>query len=208
MAKLQNCRKCKRLRDNLRQIKKQFPSYHCLPVSPIGNNNAQILIVGLAPGKHGANASGIPFSGDDSGVFLFNTLTRFGLAETDADQKLSLLNCRITNAVKCFPPDNKPNAEEINQCNRFLKEEINQTEVRVIIALGAIAHKAILKALDKKIRDYPFGHLNRFQIDNKYLIDSYHCSKYNTQTKRLTQPMFDDVFNEVQIYLDEFTREL
>ncbi len=194
------CRLCQRLATFLDQVKADYPAYHARPVAPFGAPDAQLLIVGLAPGMHGANATGRPFTGDHAGILLYETLHRFGFASApesrSADDGLALHNCRITNAVKCLPPQNKPVGAEINACNGFLREELQMLAGNsVILALGSIAHKAVVKACDGRQKDYLFGHAAEHQLPNGLrLLDSYHCSRYNTQTKRLTTKMFHDVF--------------
>lgn len=205
-----NCKQCKRLVRFLKQVKKQHPNYYCQPVPSFGDPEAELLIVGLAPGMHGANASGRPFTGDASGEMLYRTLHDFSLASAeesiDMNDGLRLFNCRISNAVKCLPPENKPVAEEINNCNVYLQVEISRLpDNAVIIALGSIAHNAVLKALSVNRKDHPFGHECEYLIDSpqgrRIVISSYHCSRYNTQTKRLTQPMFNRVFRRARKYL-------
>ncbi|MBL3528517.1 MAG: uracil-DNA glycosylase [gamma proteobacterium endosymbiont of Lamellibrachia anaximandri] len=194
------CRLCPRLATFLDQVKADYPAYHARPVAPFGAPDAQLLIVGLAPGMHGANATGRPFTGDHAGILLYETLHRFGFASApesrSADDGLTLHNCRITNAVKCLPPQNKPVGAEINACNGFLREELQMLAGNsVILALGSIAHKAVVKACDGRQKDYLFGHAAEHQLPNGLrLLDSYHCSRYNTQTKRLTTKMFQEVF--------------
>jgi len=194
-----DCRKCKRLAEFLDEVKEKNPDYFALPVPAYGAKNAKLLIVGLAPGMHGANRTGRPFTGDFAGVLLYETLHEFGFSNKSEsislDDGLKLKNCRITNAVKCLPPQNKPTGEEINICNSFLAEELDTLKKgSVIIALGSIAHNAVLKAKGLKLSQYKFGHNVQHDLDNVTLIDSYHCSRYNTQTKRLTPAMFKDVF--------------
>ncbi|WP_177419222.1 uracil-DNA glycosylase [endosymbiont of Lamellibrachia barhami] len=194
------CRLCPRLATFLDQVKADYPAYHARPVAPFGAPDAQLLIVGLAPGMHGANATGRPFTGDHAGILLYETLHRFGFASApesrSADDGLTLHNCRITNAVKCLPPQNKPVGAEINACNGFLREELQMLAGNsVILALGSIAHKAVVKACDGRQKDYLFGHAAEHQLPSGLrLLDSYHCSRYNTQTKRLTPKMFHAVF--------------
>ena len=194
-----NCTQCPRLASFLTEVKTKHPDYHCRPVAPFGDDAARVLIVGLAPGMHGANATGRPFTGDHAGILLYETLYEFGFStaptSVSADDGLKLLNCRITNAVKCLPPQNKPVGAEINTCNHFLKNELEaMADNSVIIALGSIAHNAVVKALSLKQKDFKFGHLNQHEISVGTLLDSYHCSRYNTQTKRLTPDMFKQVF--------------
>ena len=163
-----------------------------------GPLDAAILFVGLAPGMHGANRTGRPFTGDYAGILLYKTLHKYGLAShagsDDPADGLVLRDCRISNAVKCLPPQNKPTPAEIRQCNRFLANELRLHPPRVIVALGRIAHDAVLAALELKGRAYPFGHHASHDLPSGVkLIDSYHCSRYNTQTKRLTDTMFEAV---------------
>jgi uracil-DNA glycosylase family 4 len=199
-----DCVSCPRLAGFLADIREQYPDYHGLPVAPFGDENPDLLIVGLAPGMHGANATGRPFTGDFAGVLLYETLYKTGFSnQPDSEHVgdgLELINCRITNAVKCLPPQNKPTGAEINQCNGYLKAELNsQSGKRILIALGSVAHNAILKALGLKLSAYKFGHAAEHQLPDGFtLIDSYHCSRYNTQTKRLTAQMFEQVFERAQ----------
>ena len=201
-----SCRECPRLSDYLDEVKQASPKYFCRPVPPFGDPKAQLLIVGLAPGRHGANATGRPFTGDYAGVLLYETLYKFGYASADASHDihdgLTLTNCRITNAVKCLPPQNKPVGDEEKRCNHFLAAEMAEPELKVILALGSLAHRSILRCFGEKLNRYGFGHNEGHQLDNGLrLIDSYHCSRYNTQTKRLTEPMFHDVFDHIKSVL-------
>lgn len=201
-----NCRRCPRLAIFLDDVRDQHPDYHGLPVAPFGDENARLLIVGLAPGMHGANATGRPFTGDHAGVILYETLHRYGYASAatseSADDGLQLKNCRITNAVKCLPPANKPVGSEVNECNVFLSEELLSLKPgSVILALGGLSHKACVKALGGRQKDYPFGHLAEKELAGLILLDSYHCSRYNTQTRRLTPDMFDAVFDRIEVLL-------
>lgn len=194
------CRQCDRLARYLDEVRSSYPSYHCNPVSAFGDANARLLIVGLAPGKHGANATGRPFTGDYAGILLYRTLHKFGFASAGqsehAQDGLRLTNCRITNAVKCLPPENKPTGEEIAQCNRYLRAELDCCGPgTIVLALGAIAHRAVLKACGLTQARFPFRHAHVYPITDQHtLLDSYHCSRYNTQTGRLTVPMFERVF--------------
>jgi uracil-DNA glycosylase family 4 len=151
---------------------------------------------------HGANATGRPFTGDHAGIILYETLYRYGFASApksvSVDDGLVLRNCRITNAVKCLPPANKPIGSEVNACNAYLAEELGQLEAgSVILALGSLAHNACIKALGGRQKDYPFAHLAEHRVAGLILVDSYHCSRYNTQTRRLTPAMFDAVFDRL-----------
>jgi uracil-DNA glycosylase family 4 len=191
------CTRCPRLAEHLRQMRATHPDYHNAPVAPFGDPAARLLIVGLAPGAHGANASGRPFTGDYAGILLYQSLFKLGLS-TRAESRgcgdgLRLRNCRITNAVKCLPPANKPTTAEVDSCNRYLASELCELPLgAVILALGAIAHRAVLRALNLKLNLYPFAHGCVHQLPaGGTLVDSYHCSRYNTQTKRLTPAMFE-----------------
>lgn len=202
-----DCTQCPRLAGFLQSVKTKHPDYHARPVSAFGDINPKLLIIGLAPGMHGANRTGRPFTGDYAGILLYRTLHQFGFAtrpeSVAADDGLQLLGCRITNAVKCLPPENKPMPQEIRQCNQYLTAEINefvQNDGMAVLALGTVAHQATLMSLQLKLKDYPFGHgaVHHLPLGNGLkLYDSYHCSRYNTQTKRLTTEMFEQVFDEI-----------
>lgn len=199
-----DCRQCTRLATFLDEVKTKEPDYFCRPVPPFGDTNAHLLIVGLAPGMHGANRTGRPFTGDYAGVLLYETLHKYGYAtkptSVSVDDDLRLNNCRITNAVKCLPPENKPLPVEINACNHYLAAELQgQPKNSVILALGNIAHQAVIKGLGLKIKDYKFAHAAQHALPNGLiLVDSYHCSRYNTQTKRLTEATFHQVFDLIK----------
>lgn len=199
-----DCRACARLADFLDEVRARHPDYHARPVPAFGDPNPGLLIVGLAPGMHGANRSGRPFTGDYAGVLLYQTLHQFGYASApvsvSVDDGLRLIDCRITNAVKCLPPANKPEPVEIRECNRFLVAELADLPKHAsILALGQIAHQAVLRALNLKLRDYPFSHASDHRLpDGRRLVSSYHCSRYNTQTRRLTPEMFAAVFEKIQ----------
>jgi uracil-DNA glycosylase family 4 len=194
----------------LDENKKAYPDYFARPVAPFGAKDPALLIVGLAPGMHGANATGRPFTGDHAGILLYQTLYDYGFStaptSTSANDGLKLLGCRITNAVKCLPPQNKPTPEEIRTCNVFLQAELASLSAGAcVLALGTIAHNAVLRALGLKLKDYPFGHnvlaelpYKKEKGENIFLLDSYHCSRYNTQTRRLTTPMFQAVFAQAR----------
>ncbi len=169
---------------------------------------ARLLIVGLGPGLHGANATGRPFTGDFAGILLYETLHAFGFASAAqsvaADDPLELYDCRITNAVRCLPPQNKPLTAEVDTCNAYLAGELRaEPRPTVALALGAIAHRAVLKALGHKLSEFPFSHGVGHAVDSHLtLVDSYHCSRYNTQTRRLTREMFNAVFRRIRRHLD------
>ncbi|HEC16959.1 MAG TPA: uracil-DNA glycosylase [Sedimenticola sp.] len=195
-----DCRACPRLAGFLDQVKTDYPGYHARPVEPFGAADARLLIVGLAPGMHGANATGRPFTGDYAGILLYETLYEYGFSTSpqslSRDDGLELIGCRITNAVKCLPPQNKPVGAEINTCNAYLSNELAALpEGALVLALGSIAHNAVVKALGLRQRAFPFSHNRLHELnDGLRLLDSYHCSRYNTQTRRLTPEMFHAVF--------------
>ncbi|MEW6119480.1 MAG: uracil-DNA glycosylase [Pseudomonadota bacterium] len=199
-----DCRACPRLANFLDDVRARHPDYHARPVPPFGAASAGLLIVGLAPGMHGANRSGRPFTGDHAGILLYATLHKFGYASApesiSMDDGMRLIDCRITNAVKCLPPANKPEPAEIRTCNRFLADELAELPAGArILALGQIAHQAVLRAYGLKPRDYPFAHGSDHRLPNgRRLVSSYHCSRYNTQTRRLTPEMFEAVFRQIQ----------
>ena len=198
------CRRCSRLASFLAEVKNDYPGYHAQPVPPFGDPDPDLLIVGLAPGMHGANATGRPFTGDFAGIMLYNTLFKYGFSNKDTSTSrtdgLQLKGCRITNAVKCLPPRNKPTTGEISTCNYFLRNEIlGLGPDAIILALGNIAHTSVLKALKLKLQSYKFAHNAEHHLpDGRLLIDSYHCSRYNTQTRRLTEEMFTAVFERIR----------
>lgn len=202
------CRLCPRLASFLDQVRSENPGYHCAPVPPFGDPHARLLIVGLAPGMHGANASGRPFTGDHAGILLYRTLHDMGFAShpqsLSRDDDLQLRDCRITNAVKCLPPMNKPTTQEVRHCNGYLAAELaGLPRPATILALGAIAHQAVLRALGMRAAGHAFAHGARHELpDGRVLVDSYHCSRYNTQTGRLTPAMFESVFRDVRRILD------
>jgi uracil-DNA glycosylase family 4 len=196
------CRRCPRLAAFLEQGRTLHPGYHCAPVAPFGDDDPRLLIVGLAPGFHGANATGRPFTGDYAGVLLYETLHRCGWASapvsSSRDDGLVLREARITNAVKCVPPGNKPTPAEIASCNAYLRAELDGLRREaVVLALGAIAHGAVLRALGLKASSFRFAHgAEHLLPDGRLMVDSYHCSRYNTNTRRLTPEMFRDVVEQ------------
>ena len=203
-----SCKDCKRLSFFLAQVKNRNPDYFCKPVPSFGQKNPPFLIVGLAPGMHGANKTGRPFTGDHAGILLYKTLYKFGFSNLETsksvDDNLILKNCAITNAVKCLPPDNKPNHQEINNCNKFLQSEISELKQgSILLALGLIAHNAIMTTLNLTKKEYKFSHGARHNLPNNLVMyDSYHCSRYNTQTKRLTEEMFHEVFLSIKTEME------
>jgi uracil-DNA glycosylase family 4 len=201
-----NCSLCPRL-VHFRDInQKKFPDFHNGPVKSFGSLNAKLLIVGLAPGLKGANRTGRPFTGDYAGDLLFSTLLKFGLAKgaykKSALDGFKLVNCRLTNAVRCVPPENKPIGQEVSSCRDFLINEIeSMPNLHSVIVLGGLAHNAFLAAVKAKKSHYPFGHSSEHVINHNnkiiMLTDSYHCSRYNTNTGRLNTEMFESVFKVV-----------
>ena len=204
-----NCHKCQRLVNFLNEVKVNYPNYHARPVPDFGDISPKLLIIGLAPGMHGANRTGRPFTGDFAGVLLYQTLFKYGFSNHEEsismNDGLELIGCRITNAVKCLPPGNKPESNEIKNCNGYLSGEIASFLAGkgvALLALGTVAHRAVLMALGLRLKDYPFGHGFIHQLPNNLtLYDSYHCSRYNTQTKRLTTDMFEQVFEIISTNL-------
>ena len=204
----QSCRACPRLAGFLDDVQDRYPDYYCRPVPPFGAPDARFLIVGLAPGMHGANRTGRPFTGDHAGILLYQMLHKYGFGSRDhsesAGDDLELIDCRITNAVKCLPPDNKPVGAEINTCNEFLANELHSLpRDSVVMALGGIAHRAIIKAMGLRQADYKFGHAALHELGDFQVLDSYHCSRYNTNTGRLTEVMFDAIFAQARELLDK-----
>ena len=201
-----DCRRCPRLAHHLEQVLAANPGYFCRPVPPFGDARARVVIIGLAPGMHGANASGRPFTGDYAGIILYATLHKFGYASKPeslgSDDGLVLTDARITNAVKCLPPANKPLPGEIRNCNAYLAAELRTLPGdAAILALGRIAHDAAVLALGLAPRSYPFAHGAEHALDlptgSARLFDCYHCSRYNTNTRRLTTAMFEQVFASI-----------
>lgn len=192
------CRSCPRLAGHLASVREAHPDYHCLPVGAWGSPRARLLIVGLAPGLHGANRTGQPFTGDASGAFLFAALAQQGLASDADPARARLRNVRITNAVKCLPPENRPTSSELKECARFLRVEIGQLwspgarKPRCILALGRLAHEAVGYALRESLPTFRHGSVMQLR-HNLWLADTYHPSRQNTNTRRLTAEMFEAV---------------
>jgi uracil-DNA glycosylase family 4 len=199
-----DCRRCPRLAAFLDAVHVEEPDYYCRPVPPFGDPLARIVLVGLAPGMHGANRTGRPFTGDHAGILLYRTLHKFGLASAPdsiaAEDGLTLHDARITNSVKCLPPANKPLPTEVKECNAYLRAELQQSpSARVILALGAIAHGAVLRTFDLRAAAFRFAHAAEHDLGaGRVLLDSYHCSRYNTQTRRLTTEMFESVIQRAR----------
>ena len=203
-----DCVRCPRLARFLRETRARHPDYWARPVPSFGAAQPRIVIIGLAPGMHGANRTGRPFVGDYAGVLLYRTLHTAGLASRPVavarEDGLRLRRTRIINSVKCVPPQNKPTSEEIRTCNSYLRAELGGlTRVRVVIALGRIAHEAFLRSSGLKRSAFPFGHGHEHALEGgRTLIDSYHCSRYNTSTGRLTEAMFRRVIRRARVLAD------
>ena len=204
------CTQCPRLAGFLADSLLKFPRHYCKPVPPFGAEKAEFLIVGLAPGLHGANRTGRPFTGDYCGPLLYGTLHKHGFAAKAESEAVhdgqALLNARVSNAVKCVPPENKPLPAEIRTCNQFLKRELEELKPKAVLALGLVAHQAVLMAVGAKQSGFKFAHAARHGLSTPdgqpfTLFDSYHVSRYNTQTRRLTEAMFDDVVQSVSVFL-------
>jgi uracil-DNA glycosylase len=202
------CRLCPRLVSYRNAERRVYPDYFNAPVPPFGDSNPRLMIVGLAPGFHGANASGRPFTGDHAGLILYRNLFEFGFASkpesTSRDDGLVLKGCRITNSVKCVPPENKPLPGEIRLCSRYLVSELQALPPRaVILVLGVVAHKATLEAMGESHVKFKFAHGKEYALANDItMIDSLHTSRYNTQTKRLTEEMFRAVMKRARELVD------
>ncbi|HEY1630856.1 MAG TPA: uracil-DNA glycosylase [Rhizomicrobium sp.] len=200
-----DCPLCPRLAAFRDANRAKFPDYFNDPVPAFGpHSSARLLIVGLAPGLHGANRTGRPFTGDYAGDLLYATLLKHGLARGTygkrADDGLVLVDCLIANAVRCVPPENKPLPAEINTCRQFLTAQIAALpHLRAILALGKIAHDSVVRALGGKLSVHPFKHAARTRIGELQLVSSYHCSRYNTNTGVLTEAMFDAAVKEAKL---------
>ena len=202
-----DCPRCPRLAEFRHAWRAKEPTWFNAPVPSFGPLDGRLLIVGLAPGLQGANRTGRPFTGDFAGVLLYDTLKRYKFARGDyaahPDDGLELIDCRISNAVRCVPPENKPTPAEIRTCRDFLAPTIAEMKnLRAIVALGRIAHETTVRALGGKLSGAAFGHGRRHAIGPLALFCSYHCSRYNTNTGVLTPEMFHEVFAEVRRYLD------
>jgi len=202
-----DCPRCPRLVVFRKEWRKKEPTWFNAPVPSFGPVDAQLLIVGLAPGLQGANRTGRPFTGDYAGILLYDTLLKYKFARGEygahPDDGLTLVDCRITNAVRCVPPENKPTPAEIATCRDFLAETIAEMrKLRAILALGRIAHDSTLTALATKKSAAPFAHGAKHKLASVTLFSSYHCSRYNTNTGVLTPEMFRSVFRSVREFLD------
>jgi uracil-DNA glycosylase len=202
-----DCPLCPRLVSFRKAWRRREPDWFNAPVPAFGPREARLLVVGLAPGLQGANRTGRPFTGDYAGDLLYETLARYGFSsgayQSHPDDGLTLVDCRIANAVSCVPPENKPTGEEISTCRRFLTAVFaDMPNLRAVVALGRIAHDSVLAALNERRATHPFGHGRVHALGALTLFDSYHCSRYNTNTGVLTPKMFRAVFAEVRSYLD------
>ncbi len=206
-----DCQLCPRLCGFRAENREQYPSFFNAPVPSFGSMDADFLVVGLAPGLKGANQTGRPFTGDYAGLILYHSLRKYGFAKGDykerADDGFTLVNCRITNAVRCVPPENKPEPSEITQCNNFLKAEIEAMKnLKLILSLGLVSHNAVLKVLGFKASFAKFTHGAAHTIHHPpstiHLLNSYHTSRYNMNTGRLTQEMFDKVVDGARCMVD------
>ena len=201
-----SCRRCPRLSAFLDKVRLEMPEYHCAPVPAWGAQRARVLIVGLAPGLHGANRTGRPFTGDASGRLLFSVLAATGFA-CQTDTSTQLRGCRITNAVRCLPPQNRPNSSELASCRAYLAHELNTLWSRTVrtnrcvVTLGAVAYRSVSKLLD--IRQ-PFEHGVSIDVDNHLrVVASFHPSRLNVNTGRITRSMLTEIFDEVRDYTDD-----
>ncbi|MCF6321494.1 MAG: uracil-DNA glycosylase [Rhizobiaceae bacterium] len=201
-----NCNACQRLVEYRNKYRKSEPQWHNGPVDTWvderGADNVKLLVIGMAPGLKGANRTGRPFTGDYAGDLLYQTLSKYGLAKgeygSSRDDSLQLLQCAITNAVRCVPPQNKPIGEEVNNCRPYLVETLNRFKnVKVLMTLGKIAHDTTARTLDTRVASVPFGHNRRHEMGKFTVFSRYHCSRYNTNTGRLTAAMFEDVFDNI-----------
>lgn len=202
-----DCPLCPRLVAFRQEARAWEPGWHNAPVPSFGTAQARLLVVGLAPGLRGANRTGRPFTGDFAGDLLYATLSRFGFADgtfqARPDDGLRLVDCLLTNAVRCVPPENKPTPAEIGTCRPFLAATLAALpHLRAIVALGRIAHDSVLRTLGARLAGAPFAHGAEHRLGAISLFDSYHCSRYNTNTGRLTAPMFEAVFASVRARLD------
>ncbi len=204
-----DCRACPRLAAHLDEVKALEPDYHCRPVPPFGDPQPRLLIVGLAPGRDGANRTGRPFTGDHAGILLYEMLYRHGFSNRPEsvarEDGLILKGARITNAVKCLPPANRPTAAEVRTCNPWLAEELHALAPgALVLALGRVAHDAVLRACGMKLSACRFAHgAEHVLTGGLRLLDSYHCSRYNTQTGRLTPAMFDAIFRRARALIPD-----
>jgi uracil-DNA glycosylase family 4 len=198
-----DCTLCPRLARYRAELRFEHPDWHNNPVDSFGDPRASLLVVGLAPGVRGANRTGRPFTGDFAGDLLYSTLIRYGFARGEfrgcPDDGLELVGCMVTNAVRCVPPENKPVGAEINACRPYLAGRIAALpELTSIVTLGKIAHDSTVRALGGRLKEHPFAHGDATTLGNYAITSSYHCSRYNTNTGRLTEKMFHGVFQTVR----------
>jgi len=208
IAPEKNCDLCPRLAEFRQANVQQYPSFYNAPVPAFGELDSELLIVGLAPGLKGANQSGRPFTGDYAGIILYSALQKYAFAQGEYEPEkffvggkdsFSLNNCRVSNSVRCVPPDNKPTPSEITTCNNFLSNEIAaMKKLKVIVSLGQIAHKSVISIFNRKQADYKFAHGAKHKLENIILLNSFHTSRYNINTGRLSQAMFDAVIGEAR----------
>jgi len=202
-----DCQLCPRLVTYRERNRADQPTWHNAPVQSFGETDGQLAIIGLAPGLKGANRTGRPFTGDYAGDLLYSTVSKFGFAagtySARPDDGFTLRNCLVTNAVRCVPPKNKPQTDEATQCRRFLSDRLKtMPNLRAVLALGHIAHDNVVSCLGYKRSQFKFGHGAKHKMsETLYLFDSYHCSRYNTNTGRLTEEMFHDVFKAIRVFL-------
>lgn len=202
-----NCDLCPRLKAFIDDSARKEPDWFNGAVPSFGDPAAKLLIIGLAPGLTGANRTGRPFTGDWAGDLLYATLDKFGFSDGVYDKRpddgLKLKQAMITNAVRCVPPQNKPVGAEINQCRDFLKARIaGLPKLKVLLCLGKISHDSTVRALGLRLAAHPFGHGSQYAVGGYTLLSSYHCSRYNTNTRRLTEAMFEDVFATARGLID------
>lgn len=206
-----DCQICPRLRTYILETRTKYPDWFNGPVPtwlpPEGAKGVKLLIIGLAPGIRGANRTGRPFTGDHAGDLLYATLKKFGFSKGEfgasVDDGMSLVQTAITNAVRCVPPENKPVGQEINNCRPFLEATLGSfTSLQAIVTLGKISHDSTIRTLKHRVSQHPFGHNKTTQVAGLKIFPSYHCSRYNTNTGRLTTDMFETVFRSVREYID------
>ena len=202
-----DCDLCPRLRQFILDQREKEPDWFNGAVPSFGDARAKLLVIGLAPGMTGANRTGRPFTGDWAGDLLYATLGKFGFTQGSYDRRpddgLELVGAMITNAVRCVPPQTKPVGAEINQCRPFLKARIDAlSQVKVLLCLGKISHDSTVRALGLRLKDHPFGHGSEYQVGDLTLLSSYHCSRYNTNTRRLTEEMFENVFARAKTLIE------
>ncbi|MGM0585405.1 MAG: uracil-DNA glycosylase [Pseudomonadota bacterium] len=202
-----DCLLCPRLVAYRRELQAREPGWFNGAAPSFGDPGARLLVVGLAPGAGGANRTGRPFTGDWAGELLYATLADYGFAnglfDARPDDGLELFDCMVTNAVRCVPPQNKPTGAEVNTCRRFLEARIEALpELRAVVCLGRVSHDSVIRALGGKLKDHGFAHGAEHKLGGLRVFDSYHCSRYNTNTGRLTEEMFRSVFARVRAFVD------